>query len=199
MWTSCFKQIDRQTSEVTFEASSRVLTFREVIDLWVNDKGFREYFTSVICEGPFAAFFWETPAITKSTLERPFKFVLVESASLAGLRSDPKPFASHFSSRRDEAVLTFSNLGGDATLVVPAPLAGDSCYTHLARFLRTAPASQVDAFWQAAGRAMQNRISDAPTWLSTAGMGVSWLHLRLDSRPKYYRHSPYKSLNVTPV
>ncbi|MGI9175867.1 MAG: DUF6940 family protein [Rhodothermales bacterium] len=23
-------------------------------------------------------------------------------------------------------------------------------------------------------------------WLSTAGGGVSWLHVRLDSRPKYY-------------
>jgi hypothetical protein len=190
--TSRFKQIDHQTTEATFEEGSRVLAFREVLDFWVNDKGFREYFTSVICESAFDAFFWETPPVTASTLERPFKFVLVESTSLAGLRSDPKPFASHFSSCRDAAVLTFPNLGGDAILVVPVPLADDSCYTHLAKFIRTAPASQVDAFWQAAGRAMRDRISGAPTWLSTAGMGVSWLHLRLDSRPKYYRYAPYK-------
>lgn len=194
-----FKQIDRQTTEVTFEESSRELAFREVIDLSVNDKGFREYFTSVVCGSSFDAFFWETPPVTAATLDRPFKFVLVESSSLAGLRSDPKPFASHFSSKRDAAVLTFPNLGGVAILVVPAPLADDSCYTHLARFLRTAPASQVDAFWQAVGRAMRDRISAAPIWLSTAGFGVSWLHLRLDSRPKYYRHVPYKSLNVHPL
>jgi hypothetical protein len=30
-----------------------------------------------------------------------------------------------------------------------------------------------------------------PIWLSTAGMGVAWLHIRLDERPKYYSHKPY--------
>ena len=61
------------------------------------------------------------------------------------------------------------------------------------RFLRDAPKTQVDAFWRSVGRAMHDRVSSTPTWLSTAGMGVSWLHLRLDSRPKYYRHEPYKT------
>jgi len=77
--------------------------------------------------------------------------------------------------------------------VVPTPLADEGCYTHLARFLRDAPRSQVDAFWRSAGLAMKDRVSSVPTWLSTAGMGVSWLHLRLDSRPKYYRYEPYKT------
>ena len=30
-----------------------------------------------------------------------------------------------------------------------------------------------------------------PTWVSTAGGGVAWLHVRLDSAPKYYTHRPY--------
>jgi hypothetical protein len=29
-------------------------------------------------------------------------------------------------------------------------------------------------------------------WLSTAGMGVSWLHVRLDSSLKYYGYKPFK-------
>ena len=29
-------------------------------------------------------------------------------------------------------------------------------------------------------------------WLSTAGLGVYWLHLRLDTRPKYYSFQPYR-------
>lgn len=33
----------------------------------------------------------------------------------------------------------------------------------------------------------------SPFWLSTAGMGVSWLHVRLDERPKYYRFQEYRS------
>jgi hypothetical protein len=30
-------------------------------------------------------------------------------------------------------------------------------------------------------------------WLSTSGLGVAWLHIRLDSTPKYYQHQPYTS------
>jgi hypothetical protein len=124
-----------------------------------------------------------------------FEFVLVESA-LSQLRPDPSSFASHFSSSSSEDVLTFPNLGGDAILVVPRPLSDHRCYTHLAQFLRDAPSSQVDALWRGAGLAMQDRISSTPIWLSTAGMGVSWLHLRLDSRPKYYRYEPYKAADA---
>ena len=28
-------------------------------------------------------------------------------------------------------------------------------------------------------------------WMSTEGSGVPWLHVRLDSRPKYYKHHEY--------
>jgi hypothetical protein len=193
MWTSHLRQIDRQTIKATLSGDSRALSFREAIGLWQDSATFREFFTALISECPFDAFYWESPPVTDRTLDRSFEFVLVEGASLSRLRPDPSPFMSHFSSRQSEEVLTFPNLGGDAILVVPAPLAAESCYTHLARFLRDAPKSQVDAFWRSAGVAMRERISSAPTWLSTAGMGVSWLHLRLDSSPKYYRYEPYKA------
>lgn len=41
------------------------------------------------------------------------------------------------------------------------------------------------------GETIQQRVSASLLWLITAGMGVFWLHLRLDSRPKYYSHRPY--------
>jgi len=31
-------------------------------------------------------------------------------------------------------------------------------------------------------------------WISTAGLGVTWLHVRIDSSPKYYTHAPYRML-----
>jgi len=40
---------------------------------------------------------------------------------------------------------------------------------------------------------LEDRLADTPLWLSTAGLGVSWLHVRLDTRPKYYRHRVYAS------
>ncbi len=75
-------------------------------------------------------------------------------------------------------------------LVAPCPeRQGD--FAHLASFTATASPARQDALWQAVGEAMEARISTDPTWLSTAGHGVAWLHVRLDSRPKYYRYSEY--------
>lgn len=33
---------------------------------------------------------------------------------------------------------------------------------------------------------------DAPLWVSTSGLGVPWLHVRLDDAPKYYTHRPFR-------
>jgi hypothetical protein len=193
MWKSHLHHVDRQTTRSTLSDDSSALSFRQVIDLWQTSDDFRKFFTAVITQCSFDAFFWETPPVVTRTLDRSFEFVLVESQSLSRLKQDPSPFTSHFLSPHSEAVITFPNLGGDAILVVPVPLVDQACYTHLARFVRDAPISQVDAFWRSAGQAMKTRVSTAPTWLSTAGMGVSWLHLRLDSYPKYYRYDPYKT------
>ena len=193
MWKAHFHKIDQQTTKTALSDGSGELSFHDVIGLWRDNAEFREYFTTLINESSFDAFFWETPPVTERTLNRPFEFVLVQGVELSRLRPDRSPFISHFSAQPSEEVLTFPNLGSDAILVVPAPLADDGCYTHLGRFLRSAPRSQVRALWRSVGLAMQERISSLPTWLSTAGMGVSWLHLRLDSRPKYYRHEPYKT------
>ena len=43
---------------------------------------------------------------------------------------------------------------------------------------------------------MQRRLSAKPVWLSTAGAGVSWLHVRLDDRPKYYGYAPYREAAI---
>jgi hypothetical protein len=174
---------------------ARPLPAREVIGLWRDDESFRQFYCELLAASSFPAFFWETPPLTRQTIERPFEFVLVGSSALLGLRPDPSPFATHFSSRGDGVILTFPNLGGDAHLVVPAPVADHRCYTHLAAFLREAPAAQCSALWQNTALAVLQRISDVPLWLSTAGLGVSWLHLRVDSRPKYYRHAPYRQVS----
>jgi len=198
MWTARIDKVNNQTTRTTLSNGVSDLSFREVIELWGDRLEFREYFTKLISESSFEAFFWETPPVTRETLDRPFEFVLVQAPSLLQLRPDVSAFKSHFSSHASAAVLRFPNLGGDALLIVPAPLAVESCYTHLASFLRSAPRSQVDLFWRTVSLAMGDRISSEPIWLSTAGMGVSWLHLRLDSGPKYYRYQPYRRDDAFP-
>ena len=194
MWNLRSSAINSQTVAVTLSSSRGDLSFRDVINLWEADEDFRTFFTEGIIASPFQAFFWETPPVTIATLDRQFEYVLVEGVALLGLQPDPNAFRSHFQATKTKSVVSFPNLGGDAFLVVPTPVGADKCYTHLADFLRLAPKSQVNQYWMQVGAAMKSRVSPAPIWLSTAGLGVSWLHLRLDSRPKYYRHAPYKKI-----
>jgi hypothetical protein len=124
-------------------------------------------------------------------MTQPFEFVLLDSPGLAR-RPDPEAFAEHFGCGPETGVIEFPNLGGDAIMIVPCPLSAPSAYGHLAAFVREAPEPQQQALWQSVGEAMARRVSAKPVWLSTAGAGVSWLHVRLDDRPKYYGFGPYR-------
>jgi hypothetical protein len=114
----------------------------------------------------------------------------VSSPLLAELPPNGAPFAEHF--RGDRDVVTFESLGRDALLVAPCPETGARNFAHLASFIATASQARKDSLWKAVGEALEKRLGERPTWLSTAGLGVAWLHVRLDSRPKYYRHAPYR-------
>ena len=74
---------------------------------------------------------------------------------------------------------------------MPSQQGAKSSYGHLASFMRHVPEEQKHNLWQKVGEVMQKNLSDAPIWLNTAGGGVPWLHIRLDSRPKYYKYQPY--------
>lgn len=172
------------------DLGARPATVADVIRGWQADAGFRSLFNSLLADVPFAEFRWETPAVTAVTLTRPFECVVLNAPGL-GRTPDPEAFAAHFGGAVD-GVVVFPNLGGDAVLVVPGPAADPSAYGHLAAFVRLAPEAQRDALWRAVGEAMARRVGTKPVWLSTAGAGVPWLHVRLDDRPKYYGHGPYR-------
>jgi len=157
---------------------------------WREDVDFRSMFNALLAAVPYAAFRWETPGVTSATISQPFEFVVLDSPGLAR-RPDAGAFAAYYG-HAENGISVFSNLGRDAIMVVPCPLVDPSAYGHLAAFVRLAPESQRDALWRAVGKAMARRVGDKPVWLSTAGGGVSWLHVRLDDRPKYYGHLPYR-------
>ena len=162
------------------------------LELCRSDDDFRAQLISALTAAPFAAYFWETPPVTLSTLGRLFEFVLTEAPALAKAAPDLDAFRQHFDRDGDhDGIVVFENLGRDATLVVPRPLASADIYVHLGAFLRGAPEAQTHALFRCVASEVVSRVSNRPLWLSTAGMGVYWLHVRLDSRPKYYRHTPY--------
>jgi hypothetical protein len=181
---------DRRVRRVALLRDGGAASYAEVVEQWRTSPPFRVFFAALLAEPPYEAYFWETPPVTRATAARAFEFVLVDSQGLAAPVPEPSAFASHFTP--SQAVATFANLGGDALLVAPAPQGPSTAYAHLAAFARHAPTSQQHALWQAVGAAVTRRLSPAPLWLSTSGLGVAWLHVRLDEQPKYYTYAPYR-------
>lgn len=138
------------------------------------------------------AVFWECKPAKRDLFDsQVFEFVLLNAPSLAAVSADSGAFREHFLAQH---VTVFPNLGKDATLVVPCPGSKTVSFTHLLAFLSSAPEIQLQAFWQAVGSTFTKRMSGKMQWLSTSGLGVYWLHVRIEDRPKYYNFQEYKDM-----
>ncbi len=193
MWEHQTRHIENPSGMIISICWQRsALSYAEVLDLWVADEAFRNYFIRIFADTPYTAFRWETPPVTRSSLDQPFEFAILDGPDLDST-PDREAFADLFATMESGAVGKFPNLGGDALMIVPSPVDEGSAYSHLGSFLRSAPYSQLHSLWTMVGSAAIGKISTQPLWLSTAGGGVSWLHVRLDQRPKYYVYQPYKA------
>lgn len=178
-------------SRCTLDEGGQPLSYRRALDLLAEDAGFRRYLSQVLADHSFTSFRWETPPITHATIDRPFEFVVINDPFI-DMPPEPEVFGEHFGgANRQQPVVAVPNLGRTATLVVPRQLDEQCAYPHLAAFVRTAPEDQLHALWQRAAQEAKARLSDRRMWISTAGGGVAWLHVRLEGTPKYYAYRPY--------
>ncbi len=193
MWNAEITNLDAgRMQKFTLRSATGRLDYAQVIAGWQHDAAFREFFTGLLAKTPLPAYFWETPAVNLANLQQPFECVLVNSVQMAGVSSNPTAFAKYFAApHTDESVVSFLNTGSDARLIAPCPLASMDVYASIATFSRRAPKAQQHALWQTAGALLEQALQQQTVWLSTSGLGVAWLHLRLDGRPKYYNYAPY--------
>jgi hypothetical protein len=193
IWEAKTEVIDNNVHKITLFAGESQLSYEGVIRYWLTDSEFREFYFSVLHASPFDSYFWENPPVTKSNVKQAYEFVLVNSPQLAKVSADPSPFQEKFDPNlTGQSVVAFENLGKDAELIVPCPLAEQSIYAHFASFVRGAPEEQKHDLLIVLANALNSRINNDPTWVSTSGLGVYWLHIRLDTRPKYYSYQPYR-------
>ncbi|GBG24071.1 Hypothetical Protein FCC1311_002892 [Hondaea fermentalgiana] len=164
-----------------------------------REDDFQDALSASVREAPWEAVFFETrPTSSTTAAEDVFEFVLVPSRGLQTVATaDLETFAEQLAAAESagRATAVFTNLGGDATLVVPtipAALAdAQDAFRHVGPYFRatkTLPGS-TRALWQSIAESMTERMSQRgarPVWLSTSGLGVYYLHFRLDDRPKYY-------------
>jgi hypothetical protein len=185
-------------SEILENATTKTVTVHRWAELLAADGELSDSLTQVLKDAPFSAFFFETKGVTTtSASQKTFEFVLIDApylSSFAESRPDPESFAEHTEKCSSITCCAFPNLGGDAMLVAPiqrSPNIPLVAYSHLAKFVRGAPTNQVRDLWQLTAKTYREQWTGQPLWLSTEGSGVAWLHMRLDSRPKYYHYQPF--------
>ncbi len=192
MWTK--KIITETSTTIRFRVlqNDQALTFQEVFLLWSNSIEFRTFYIELLATSPFPSFYWEHPGLRTSLSARPYEFVLLISNSLEKRRLNTTAFADFF--HTEELVVDFDNLGKNARLIVPSPLGDIADNKHLGKFIRANKPAQQQLLFQRIGELMLERVNkQKEIWLNTAGNGVIWLHIRLDSRPKYYKTQAYRN------
>lgn len=139
-------------------------------------------------------YFWEcVPVDSKSIHHKPFEFVLI-SADIPRY-ADPSAFQQHFSDHC--SVVSFLSLHKDTLLIVPCPKKKMSAdYSSLGTYIRQnnqVMLMQCLDLFKIVGEQMDALLHKKKRiWLNTHGLGISWLHIRLDTKPKYYLYKPYK-------
>ncbi|RHZ35930.1 DUF6940 family protein [endosymbiont GvMRE of Glomus versiforme] len=199
VYTIIKNRVSRDIIKYRFAKSdNNKLTYAEFIQLLSNkDKEFIKEFDSQLRQVPTelssrsTAYFWECVPVSEDTTNREFEFVVVKAEVLDNITCDYSSFVEHFNRSQDNHVVSFPSLSGD-TLIVPIPI---NDYKNLKEFNNNASLEQKEHFWQKVGEKMKESLlnaNGAPRWLSTSGLGVSYLHVRIDSRPKYYSFDEYR-------
>ncbi len=184
--------ISNNTIKYTVNSESGKLTYRDFINLLkAKDNNFLRTFKDELnrASAEFPGYFWECIPVSSNTINKPFEFVLVNSGALNNIRQDYSSFQEKFGRNND--VVSFASFSGD-TLIVPIPKGSD--YKNINKFTDNTSIGQWEAFWQKVGEKMEENLinaNGATRWLSTSGLAVHYLHIRIDKRPKYYNHQEY--------
>lgn len=186
------KEQTKNTVCFQLKKGAQQLSFQAVFELWQSNSAFVEFYTEALIQFGFEAFYWEHPALKKEFLHQPYECTVQRSQPLEQLPINERAFKDYIHS--EEQVVDFRNIGKDARLVVPTKQTNQAIYNHLGRFIRLAAQQQIIATFNRIGSTVLEEIDQQKLiWLNTAGLGVIWLHIRMDTRPKYYKTTRYKA------
>lgn len=179
-----------------FEEGAKPMSFLRAMNLLENSISFRLQVREALRKSGLKNIYWECPPVSRSTATQDFEFVVIEAIGLQNSPADPKPFEDKLISCQDRVrVISFESKDKDApaTLIVPCNHASLDSYAHLGIFLEKAPLEQQHELLKNVGHILLEKLSKTqnPIWLNTSGRGVKFLHVRLDTKPKYYIHMPY--------
>lgn len=143
-------------------------------DFLIHSFKFRCFFIDLLKECKYESYFFECARFID---EQQFNFVLLNCTT--DFNADGSPFKEYFT---DSNVVTFKNINGDTTLIVPTHSdLHNNHYKNLASFVRNIDEDIIHELLIKVGQNLKNG-----KYLSTNGLGVYWLHVRICDTPKYY-------------
>jgi hypothetical protein len=105
------------------------------------------------------------------------KYRIRKTSGIPKIPND-RAYKKYIDGNKNKLSTEFLSLGGDTTLVIPI-----KPYANIYQFAKEGS----DREWLALfNKVVKNFKNDNDYYISTHGHAVSWLHVRIENRPKYY-------------
>lgn len=168
------------------------VTLKEFYENLVTNEKFRDKIIEIFMESPYENALWEFPPYSATHANNRAEFILMETYSFGN--ADSSSFSEHFAGKPDGEIVVFNNLSGDTNLIsVNSADTKNNIFCHIMAFMKRAPAKlKHNLLIRIGGEMSKYTTSKSNVYLSTHGHGVSWLHVRICSKPKYYAFEEYK-------
>lgn len=162
---------------------------------------FKESFINILRTfKKFKYYFIEFPSCSFFSHNICFQFVII-NADHTSLKTHVADFSDfqEYHTKKNEYIIQFPSLSKDSLLIVPVPLKGINIenYSSISPFMKFANKKQIYEIWTKVSQALIRSLQtdkNKSFWLSTSGLAVPWLHIRIDTKPKYYHYQPFKRL-----
>ena len=179
-------------------AQGLLLSYAQFIEGCKSNATFRDVVIELLQPTGYTDYLWEVIGTDQARWkQQPFECVLIKLPYRSAL--DYTPFLEHLKPAvaDQKVVIAFPSLSGDSLVVpVPSDLNNPAFpkYGHLADFIKHAPLKAKHELLRLMAHEFEHvcQSSARPMYLSTNGLAVAWLHVRIEHTPKYYNHQPYK-------
>lgn len=174
-------------------ASGNLLTFGQVLEMMQDfPLRFNALLRKSVKKTKFDAVFWECKPITKSTISKPFECVFLNAE-----RNFTGKTKNHLTFREvcgNKVVCATPNRGGNgSTMLVIPECRPEHDFGHLANFVKSMEPDIQAPFWTLVAEQVRTKLDDKKkVFISTSGLAVNWLHVRIEIVPKYYNFACYK-------
>ena len=167
------------------------MKWNEVLDSWENGN------ILSVPKHIKKPFIWRTSMIDKDE-KLEYKEEFIEDSRLLGHEKQELGIMAKSLHKKkfdkEKYVVAFPNLNGDTILVVPKERVGKH-FTNIYYFNKNASMLQQRNFWKKVAIEARKTLKKFPyVFISTHGLGIDYLHVRICSYPKYYEKSKLQKI-----